>query len=111
MDKIILIINIILVLLFNVFFFCFLFLVDDNGNQESKRVHVQNLFRIVSYCENKADCRRTLQLNYFGETFDDNKCISNKETACDNCRNKVIIYFKLNLFNNSFFYCILIGYI
>ncbi|XP_025200785.1 Bloom syndrome protein homolog isoform X2 [Melanaphis sacchari] len=61
---------------------------DDSGNHESKKVHMQNLFRIVSYCENKADCRRTLQLNYFGETFDDNKCISNKETACDNCQNK-----------------------
>lgn len=67
------------------------FLVDDSGNYESKRVHLQNLFRIVSYCENKADCRRTLQLNYFGETFSDDKCISNKETACDNCRNKVSI--------------------
>ncbi|XP_022183329.1 Bloom syndrome protein homolog [Myzus persicae] len=61
---------------------------DDSGNHESKKVHMQNLFRIVSYCENKADCRRTLQLNYFGETFDDSKCISNKETACDNCQNK-----------------------
>ncbi|XP_026809821.1 Bloom syndrome protein homolog [Rhopalosiphum maidis] len=61
---------------------------DDSGNHESKKVHMQNLFRIVSYCENKADCRRTLQLNYFGETFDDDKCISNKETACDNCQNK-----------------------
>jgi len=65
--------------------------VDDTGNHESKKVHIQNLFRIVSYCENKADCRRTLQLNYFGETFDDKKCILNKETTCDNCRNKVYI--------------------
>ncbi|XP_025411035.1 Bloom syndrome protein homolog isoform X1 [Sipha flava] len=61
---------------------------DTSGTAESKKVHVQNLFRIVSYCENKADCRRTLQLNYFGETFNDNQCISNKETACDNCQNK-----------------------
>lgn len=64
---------------------------DDSGNHESKKVHIQNLFRIVSYCENKADCRRTIQLNYFGETFNDNQCISNKETACDNCQNKVNI--------------------
>lgn len=52
---------------------------------------MQNLFRIVSYCENKADCRRTLQLNYFGETFNNDQCIANKDTACDNCRNKVYI--------------------
>jgi bloom syndrome protein len=71
--------------------------VDTSGTAESKKVHVQNLFRIVSYCENKADCRRTLQLNYFGETFNDNQCISNKETACDNCQNKVIL--NLNLHN------------
>lgn len=64
---------------------------DDNGNNETKRVHIQNLFRIVSYCENKADCRRSVQLNYFGEQFNDDLCISNKETACDNCRNKVNI--------------------
>lgn len=62
---------------------------DDSGNHESKRVHMQNLFRIVSYCENKADCRRMLQLNYFGETFNSDQCIANKDTACDNCRNKV----------------------
>lgn len=64
---------------------------NDNGTQDSKRVHIQNLYRIVSYCENKADCRRTLQLNYFGEQFDGSKCISNKETACDNCQTKVNI--------------------
>lgn len=79
--------------------FCigFYFLVDDSGNHESKKVHIQNLFRIVSFCENKTDCRRTLQLNYFGEVFDDNICISNKESACDNCRNKVnMAWIKMN---------------
>lgn len=87
------------ILKYNLYYSCFqhpyflfiLVLVDDSGNQESKKVHIQNLYRIVSYCENKADCRRTLQLNYFGEHFDDSKCISSKETACDNCQNKVNI--------------------
>ncbi|XP_050434799.1 recQ-like DNA helicase Blm isoform X2 [Adelges cooleyi] len=60
----------------------------DNGTQESKKVHIQNLYRIVSYCENKADCRRSLQLNYFGEHFNSELCIANSITACDNCRNK-----------------------
>lgn len=70
------------------------YIVDDNGNHESKKIHIQNLYRIVSYCENKADCRRTIQLNYFGETFNDDQCILNKETACDNCLNKVNIIIK-----------------
>ncbi|XP_050527385.1 recQ-like DNA helicase Blm isoform X2 [Daktulosphaira vitifoliae] len=55
---------------------------------ETKKVHFQNLYRIVSFCENKTDCRRALQLNYFNEKFNQKDCIANKETACDNCRNK-----------------------
>jgi bloom syndrome protein len=35
----------------------------------------------VSYCLNEVTCRRTLLLEYFGETFTSNKC--NK--TCDNC--------------------------
>lgn len=62
---------------------------DENGTQESKRVHLQNLFRVVTYCENQVDCRRKIQLNYFGETFNDDSCVANKETTCDNCQNKV----------------------
>ncbi|XP_044018957.1 Bloom syndrome protein homolog isoform X2 [Aphidius gifuensis] len=51
------------------------------------QTHMDNLYKMVSFCENKTDCRRTQQLNYFGEQFDKNKCIKNKDTACDNCRN------------------------
>lgn len=65
-----------------------LFLVGD-GTYNSKKIRFYNLCRIISYCENKTDCRRVLQLNYFDEQFDRKHCITNKETACDNCRLKV----------------------
>ncbi|XP_011638827.2 Bloom syndrome protein homolog [Pogonomyrmex barbatus] len=50
--------------------------------------HMDNLSTMVQFCENTIDCRRSLQLNYFGESFDRQQCISNKITACDNCRCK-----------------------
>lgn len=61
----------------------------DNSNGDVIKTHMDNLFRMVSFCENKTDCRRALQLNYFGEIFNREKCIENKSTACDNCRCKV----------------------
>ncbi|XP_044727806.1 Bloom syndrome protein homolog [Chrysoperla carnea] len=49
--------------------------------------HMDNLNRMIQYCENKTDCRRTQQLNYFGENFNREICIADKETTCDNCSN------------------------
>ncbi|GAB2229187.1 hypothetical protein Droror1_Dr00023323 [Drosera rotundifolia] len=43
--------------------------------------NMENLLRIVSYCENEVDCRRFLQLVHFGEKFDATSC----EKTCDNC--------------------------
>ncbi|XP_026388401.1 ATP-dependent DNA helicase Q-like 4A isoform X1 [Papaver somniferum] len=43
--------------------------------------NIENLQRMVSYCENDVDCRRFLQLIHFGEKFDSATC--NK--TCDNC--------------------------
>ncbi|MCL7048120.1 hypothetical protein MKW94_017187, partial [Papaver nudicaule] len=43
--------------------------------------NIDNLLRMVSYCENDVDCRRFLQLIHFGEKFDPTTC--NK--TCDNC--------------------------
>ncbi|XP_059159362.1 recQ-like DNA helicase BLM isoform X2 [Physella acuta] len=62
---------------------------DQSANFESKRVHNDNLFRMVSYCENVTDCRRCQILQYFGEcSFDRNMCASIKGALCDNCDNK-----------------------
>ncbi|XKL68718.1 hypothetical protein PGB90_006487 [Kerria lacca] len=57
----------------------------SDGTQESKSIHKSNLWRIVRFCENKTDCRRSLQLNYFGEHFKRDICISKEESTCDNC--------------------------
>ncbi|XP_058798407.1 recQ-like DNA helicase BLM isoform X2 [Phymastichus coffea] len=66
--------------------------ISVNTNQEAQNIHLNNLFKIVGFCENKTDCRRFLQLNYFGEMFDRSLCMANKQTICDNCSNKDDFY-------------------
>lgn len=46
---------------------------------------MDNLDLIVNFCENMMDCRRSLQLDYFGEHFTSEQCLQNKASACDNC--------------------------
>ncbi|KAL7730050.1 hypothetical protein ACLKA6_009337 [Drosophila palustris] len=53
-----------------------------------KKIHIDNLHRIVGYCENITDCRRAQQLDYFGEHFTSEQCLENRQTACDNCLKK-----------------------
>lgn len=56
------------------------------NNYEVFRVHMDNLYRMAQYCDNRTDCRRAQILEYFGEIFDRSKCINSKmQTACDNC--------------------------
>ncbi|KAK3098744.1 hypothetical protein FSP39_022633 [Pinctada imbricata] len=62
---------------------------DQNAHFESRRVHIDNLFRMVQYCENVADCRRAQLLNYFGERdFDRETCDKFRGSICDNCVSK-----------------------
>ena len=59
---------------------------DSETTPESKKVHMDNLYRVVQYCENVIDCRRAQLLHYFGETtFDAKDCINDEQTVCDNC--------------------------
>jgi len=46
---------------------------------------MNNLDRIVHFCENMTDCRRAQQLDYFGEYFTREQCLQNRASACDNC--------------------------
>ncbi|KAG1709138.1 Bloom syndrome [Nymphon striatum] len=62
---------------------------SDNFN--AKKVHIDNLYKMVRYCENETDCRRVQQLEYFGEVFDKNNCLTYKKTICDNCLRKRFI--------------------
>ena len=51
----------------------------SNGATQRK---IDHLYSCLRYCEDTFECRRTLQLQFFGERFDKAKC--NK--TCDNCR-------------------------
>ncbi|KAJ8664571.1 hypothetical protein QAD02_006233 [Eretmocerus hayati] len=55
-------------------------------NAEAYQNALDNLYGMVNFCDNLADCRRALQLNYFGEQFDRQLCIENTVSTCDNCR-------------------------
>lgn len=66
-----------------------LMMMDSNCTQNVMTTNMENLSRMASYCENKMECRRVLQLNYFGEIFKREKCLQNKDSMCDNCRIKV----------------------
>ncbi|EDW83836.2 uncharacterized protein Dwil_GK13825 [Drosophila willistoni] len=61
---------------------------DRALNYNVKKMHIDNLYRIVGYCENITDCRRAQQLDYFGEHFTSEQCLENRKTACDNCLKK-----------------------
>ncbi|KAL0926077.1 hypothetical protein M5K25_004463 [Dendrobium thyrsiflorum] len=43
--------------------------------------NIDNLLRMVNYCENDSDCRRLLQLIHFGEKFNPLDC----QRTCDSC--------------------------
>ena len=63
---------------------------DRAQNSDSKQVHMENLFRVVQYCENQTECRRVQVLHYFGETnFDSSHCRAVSETTCDNCQSSL----------------------
>ncbi|XP_013387977.1 Bloom syndrome protein homolog [Lingula anatina] len=61
---------------------------NSEGGYETKKVHLDNLYKMVHYCENVAECRRTLQLNYFGENFDRSQCTAMPGAMCDNCASR-----------------------
>lgn len=59
---------------------------DRTSSYEAKKVHIDNLFQMVRYCENKADCRRNQLMQYFGEKdFDPDLCNECPGAVCDNC--------------------------
>lgn len=55
---------------------------DGDGNRQQKDRQKEMLNRVVMFCENSRDCRRSQLLHYFGESFSRDKC----EKTCDNCR-------------------------
>ncbi|CAG0900025.1 unnamed protein product [Cyprideis torosa] len=61
---------------------------SEGSTMASKKQNYANLNKVIHYCENKTDCRRVLQLEYFGELKGSSSCDPKKELPCDNCRNK-----------------------
>ncbi|XP_047029425.1 Bloom syndrome protein homolog [Helicoverpa zea] len=59
---------------------------ERNTTAEAKRVHIENLLRMVEVCESVTECRRAQVLAYLGERFQRQHCVAQPETACDNCR-------------------------
>lgn len=49
---------------------------------EANRKKNDQLMECVRYCEDRFQCRRTMQLRYFGEEFNRELC----KKTCDNCR-------------------------
>ena len=57
-------------------------LIDEgDGTNEQKEHNRANLRRVVQFCMNETDCRRTQVLQYFGEQFPKEQC----HKTCDNC--------------------------
>ena len=54
----------------------------NNPKGPQVRRQVDQLFTCVRYCEEMCRCRRTMQLEFFGEHFDRSKC----GQTCDNCK-------------------------
>lgn len=61
---------------------------DWNAKRAVLDRHMENLRFMVSFLENKTDCRRTLQLHHFGEHYSSDMCLKNRVSACDNCESK-----------------------
>ena len=55
---------------------------SNNPYGQAARRQVDQLYTCVRYCEDSFRCRRTMQLEFFGERFDREKC----GKTCDNCR-------------------------
>ena len=55
---------------------------STNPNSQSTRRKIDQLYTCLRYCENEFICRRTIQLEFFGEKFAKSNC--NK--TCDNCK-------------------------
>ncbi|BHF65829.1 hypothetical protein SprV_0200884200 [Sparganum proliferum] len=55
-------------------------------NDPSVKLHEDALFKMVSYCDNVVDCRRSLILAHFGEAFNAADCSLVVGCLCDNCQ-------------------------
>ncbi|ORD99716.1 SGS1 [Hepatospora eriocheir] len=59
------------------------FLIDKNyqATAQVRQKQRGELKKVIQYCENKSECRRTQVLRHFNENFDPKEC----KKTCDNC--------------------------
>ncbi|VDM71838.1 unnamed protein product [Strongylus vulgaris] len=50
-----------------------------------RSMHLQNIYQVVSYCENISVCRRKILVEHFGEVYDAQMCLKSN-TPCDVCQ-------------------------
>lgn len=60
-------------------------LTKSTPNKVFLKMAMSYLYDVQMFCLNKAECRRTQLLKYFGEQYDDRLCLANIESVCDNC--------------------------
>ena len=56
----------------------------DENTMARKYENLHALYSIMNYCEEPYICRRKLQLNFLGESFDIKLC----DKMCDNCKKR-----------------------
>lgn len=59
------------------------------GTPEELEATVGELILLANYCNNKYDCLRQIQAEYFGETFDPARCGRDGYEKCENCETKL----------------------
>jgi bloom syndrome protein len=63
---------------------------DGNLSPEEEQRQKDELFAVVSYCQDTITCRRVQVLRYFGETFNPDDC----DGGCNNCTHGGFIFEK-----------------
>ncbi|CAD6193904.1 unnamed protein product [Caenorhabditis auriculariae] len=60
---------------------------DTQSTSGIRMMHLQNIYQVVSYCENVSVCRRKMLVEHFGEVYDEQTCRTSK-TPCDVCEKR-----------------------
>ncbi|KAJ1371831.1 Bloom syndrome protein [Parelaphostrongylus tenuis] len=58
---------------------------DCQAPASVRAMHLQNIYQVVSYCENVSVCRRKILVEHFGEVYDAQVCLKSN-TPCDVCQ-------------------------
>lgn len=71
------------ILFYSFYDYCWRTCMIQNEDYEMEDSYLNKLNQMAKYCEDQVECRRVLQLRYFGESFTKDCC----GRQCDNCQN------------------------